>query len=53
MIREASGFQLGEMLAAGPLAPVPLRLRTGRRLTPEGGADLPTTWATPNGKAKP
>jgi DNA helicase HerA-like ATPase len=53
MIREASGFRLGEMLAAGPLAPVPLRLRTGRRLTPEGGADLPTTWATPNGKAKP
>jgi len=53
MIREASGFQLGEMLAAGPLAPVPLRLRTGRRLTPEGGADLPTSWATPNGKAQP
>ncbi len=51
MIREASGFELGEMLAAGPLAPIPLRLRTGRRLTPEGGADLPTTWAMPTGKA--
>lgn len=45
MVRESSSFGLGEMLAAGPVAPTPLRLRMGRRLTPEGGADLPTEWA--------
>jgi uncharacterized protein len=45
MIAEASSFQLGEMLAAGPVAPTPIRLRTGERWTPQGGADLPTTWA--------
>ena len=37
---------LGEMLAAGPVSPTPMRLRMGERWTPEGGADLPTTWAT-------
>jgi hypothetical protein len=47
MIAEASSFGLGEMLAAGPVTPTPLRLRMGSRLTPEGGADLPTDWAKP------
>jgi DNA helicase HerA-like ATPase len=47
MIAEASSFGLGEMLAAGPVTPTPLRLRMGSRLTPEGGADLPTDWARP------
>lgn len=45
MVAEARSFQLGEMLAAGPIAPTPIRLRTGERWSPEGGADLPTTWA--------
>ncbi len=45
MILESRSFQLGEMLAAGPVAPTPIRLRMGERWTPEGGADLPTTWA--------
>ena len=47
MIAESRSFQLGEMLAAGPVAPTPMRLRMGGRWTPEGGADLPTTWARP------
>lgn len=47
MIAEASSFGLGEMLAAGPVTPTPLRLKMGSRLTPEGGADLPTDWARP------
>jgi DNA helicase HerA-like ATPase len=46
MIAESRSFQLGEMLAAGPVSPTPMRLRMGERWTPEGGADLPTTWAT-------
>ncbi len=45
MVAEAKRFRLGEMIAAGPLAPTPIRLRVGERFTPEGGADLPTTWA--------
>jgi uncharacterized protein len=45
MLEESASFGLGEMLAAGPVSPVPMRLRTGARRTPEGGADLPTDWA--------
>jgi hypothetical protein len=29
----------------GKIAMVPLLARTGARLTPEGGADVPTDWA--------
>lgn len=47
MIAESRSFQLGEMLAAGPVSPTPMRLRMGERWSPEGGADLPTTWASP------
>jgi hypothetical protein len=47
MIGESRSFQLGEMLAAGPVSPTPMRLRMGERWSPEGGADLPTTWASP------
>jgi uncharacterized protein len=46
MVAEARSFQLGEMLAAGPVASTPIRLRMGERWSPEGGADLPTTWAS-------
>jgi hypothetical protein len=49
MIAEAKSFAMGEMLAAGPIASTPLRLRTGERWSPEGGADLPTTWAARKG----
>ena len=45
MIAEARSFRLGEMLAAGPVSPTPMRLRMGERWSPEGGADLPATWA--------
>lgn len=47
MVAESSTFGLGEVLAAGPVVPTPLRLQMGVRLTPEGGADLPTDWARP------
>lgn len=46
MIAESRSFQLGEMLAAGPVSPTPVRLRMGGRWTAEGGADLPTSWAS-------
>lgn len=47
MINESTSFTQGEMLASGPIVRSPLRLQMGTRLTPEGGADLPTDWATP------
>jgi DNA helicase HerA-like ATPase len=45
MIERAAGFGLGEGLAAGKIAPEPLLFRSGRRLTLEGGSDVPSTWA--------
>ena len=43
---ELSGtFGLGETLRAGKISPNPQLARTGSRLTPEGGADIPTDWA--------
>ena len=44
MLREAVGFGLGQALLAGPIAPVPRLARVGRRLTAEGGGDVPTDW---------
>ena len=47
LLREALAFGLGQALFAGPLAPLPLIAQVGMRLTPEGGADIPTTWTAP------
>ena len=45
MIEEARSFTQGEMLVAGPIATPAMRVNVGERWCPEGGADLPTTWA--------
>jgi DNA helicase HerA-like ATPase len=45
LIEQASGFGLGEGLVAGKIAPDPIRFKTGRRYTLEGGSDVPATWA--------
>ncbi|MGI9614530.1 MAG: ATP-binding protein [Acidimicrobiales bacterium] len=45
LIELASDFQLGEGLAAGKIAPDPILFKSGRRLTLEGGSDVPSTWA--------
>ncbi len=45
LLRLAPGFVRGEALVAGPLVPAPLHLRVGGRITPEGGGDVPSTWA--------
>lgn len=47
MIRAASRFGLGQALFAGPIAPVPMFAHVGTRLSPEGGGDVATDWATP------
>ena len=45
LLRRALGFGLGQALLAGPISPVPLLAQIGTRHTPEGGGDVPTTWA--------
>ena len=45
LIRRALGFGLGQALLAGPIRPIPLLAQIGARRTPEGGGDVPTTWA--------
>jgi DNA helicase HerA-like ATPase len=47
MLHEALGFGLGQALVAGPISPTPMFVQVGGRLSPEGGADVPTTWANP------
>ena len=46
LLNQATGFGLGEGLAAGKIAPDPLLFRSGRRYTLEGGSDVPAAWAT-------
>ncbi len=45
LIDLASGFQLGEGLAAGKIAPDPILFKSGQRLSEEGGGDVPSSWA--------
>ena len=45
LVELAGSFGLGESLLAGRISPDPQLARTGARLTPEGGADVPTDWA--------
>jgi DNA helicase HerA-like ATPase len=47
LLERAAGFRLGEALAAGRIAPNPGVLRIDRRLTEEGGGDVPSDWAAP------
>jgi hypothetical protein len=47
LLRLAPGFTRGEALVAGALAPAPLHVDIGARITREGGSDVPTTWALP------
>jgi uncharacterized protein len=45
LVDVAGSFGLGEALIAGNIARPPVLVRFGRRLTPEGGGDVPTSWA--------
>lgn len=47
LMDRASAFGLGESLIAGKIAPSPLLMRFGGRISREGGSDVPATWATP------
>jgi DNA helicase HerA-like ATPase len=46
LLGRAATFRLGDGLVAGRIAPHPVLTRGARRWTREGGADVPTTWAS-------
>lgn len=43
----ARSFSMGEALVAGKLVPQAAYVRMGERVSQEGGADVPVTWASP------
>jgi uncharacterized protein len=45
LIDRAVVFHQGEALIAGKISPQPALLRFGARISEEGGADVPATWA--------
>ena len=45
----ATSFRMGEALVAGKLFPQPAYVRMGERVSQEGGADVPVTWASKRG----
>jgi uncharacterized protein len=45
LIERSVTFHQGEALIAGKISPQPALLRFGARITEEGGADVPATWA--------
>lgn len=42
----ATSFRMGQALVAGKFSPQAAYVKMGERVTEEGGADIPTTWAT-------
>jgi len=47
LIQRSATFRQGEGLIAGRISPEPALLRFGARISEEGGADVPATWASP------
>ena len=47
LIQRATTFGLGETLVGGKFFPHPAYVRFGARMSQEGGADIPTAWASP------
>ena len=45
LIERSVTFRQGEALIAGKISPQPALLRFGARMSQEGGADVPATWA--------
>jgi DNA helicase HerA-like ATPase len=45
LIQRATTFRQGESLVAGKFVQHPAYVRFGQRLSQEGGADIPTSWA--------
>lgn len=43
----ATSFRMGQALVAGKLLPQAAYVQMGERVSEEGGADVPATWAAP------
>lgn len=50
LIAGATAFGMGEALVAGRLLPQAAYVRIGKRVSEEGGADVPATWALGGGR---
>jgi uncharacterized protein len=48
LIQRATTFRLGESLVAGKFFPHATYVKFGARISHEGGADIPTSWANPD-----
>jgi hypothetical protein len=46
LLELAPSFTMGQGLVAGRIVPLPTLFASGRRRSPEGGADVPATWAS-------
>lgn len=47
LVAGAMSFRLGQALVAGKIMPQPTYVQMGRRVSHEGGVDVPATWAAP------
>ena len=47
LVAGATTFAMGQALVAGRLMPQPAYVQMGERVTEEGGADIPASWAAP------
>jgi len=47
LIAGATSFRMGQALVAGRVLPHAAYVQVGRRVSEEGGADVPAAWATP------
>jgi uncharacterized protein len=47
LVEGATGFRMGQVLVAGKISPEATYVQMGARVSEEGGADIPTTWAQP------
>jgi hypothetical protein len=48
LIQRATAFKLGETLVGGKFFPHATYVKFGARISQEGGADIPTAWASPD-----
>ena len=46
LLEQSTGFGLGQALLAGKISPTPTLAKFEGRVSPEGGGDVPSTWAT-------
>ncbi len=45
LVAGATSFRMGQALVAGKILPQAAYVQMGERVTEEGGADIPPTWA--------